>query len=926
MMKRLIYITLFITFSKALSAQCPDRALLYHRIVWLRDSSRVSTDEQLRELNLYLKYINDCPYQNDSTHAMLIARIGWLHSLQKDFSPAIDYTIQALDMIHLHKASPNINESHLIKYYNNLRIFYDSTAQERRMIEARDSCIEVAIRLKTGFNYAMQHMAWKVRWLFEKGDYYNSMNLASVAENICRKTGDTTGYIPYCIIYRINSLIKLNKYQAANQLADTAIRESLITRNIIFIGSLYNVKSDIAASSGNSEEAIRCMKLALYFNKKTGYHSGFTTSWNNLGYKLYFLKLHQNDKALAACREALKWVDNDEVIDILKNIADIYVSQGDYDQAFDYFRQAFGKIKPGTDEGNLLQVWDDEKSGNVTTEYVINLLLDKADAYLWRFKQNQDELDLQHALRIYKTADRFMDRMKNAQTEISSKLYWRLASRRLYERAIESCYLSGNTDGAFYFFEKSRAVLLYDQLRQQQIGDKEIGELAILRKTILRTEKSMVGLDPASAQYATLQQNLFFSKQELNRTDQMARTRNPWYYQSLVDTSFIRLAAVETGMTKMGAETILEFFQGDSSIYLLTIHSKKSQISRIDKNEFERTVAHFSDYLQSPDLQNRDYSSFIQCSLDLYHLIFPKENPPAGKTIISPDGNYFPFEALVIRNNLSEPEYFLNDHAVSYTYSVRYLLNDFKKDSTVSAGSFLGLAPVHYPDSLKLSPLIRSNVSLEKIKASFSRGQVLIEEHASRNNFMKLFDGYRIIQLYTHAADSSISGEPVIYFYDSALYLSELIPEKKPATRLIVLAACETGKGKLYQGEGVFSFNRGFAALGIPGSVINLWAVENEATYAITELFYKYVSEGLSTDVALQKAKLDFIKSSPRERKLPYYWAAPVIVGKTETLEIPGHSNLALWLISGVAFTGFLFFYLRLKRKKRQLDEFTKAV
>jgi CHAT domain-containing protein/Tfp pilus assembly protein PilF len=919
MIKRLIYITLCISLSKALSAQCPDRAFLYHQIVWLRDSSKVNAGDQLRELSSYLKKINGCPYLNDSTHAMLIARIGWLYSQQKDFLHAIDFTNQAVDMIHHHLSNPNIKESHLLKYYNNLKIFFDSTAQEKSMIEAMDSCVGISIRLKTGFlEYAVQPMAWKVEYFFEKGDYYNCMNVASLAENIYRSSGNSTEYKSYYTIYKINSLILLKNYQAAEQLADITIRESLNSGNAIYIGSLYNVKSDIAASTGNTREAIRCMKLALFYNKKISYDTGYATSWNNLGYKLYFRKLHQNDKALAACREALKYVKNDEVIDILKNIANIYTSQGNFEQAFDYFQQAFEKILPGTEETNLLQVWDDEKRGNINIEYVINLLLDEANAYFVRFKQKHDDRDLQHALRIYKTADRFMDKMKNAQTEISSKLYWRLAGRRLYEQAIESCYLLGNTYDAFYFFEKSRAVLLNDQLRQQRFGDKEIGEMAVLKRTIQRTEKTMSGLDPASGQYADLQRNLFFSKQELNRADQLARVRNSWYYQSLIDTSFVRLADIQHEMSTFGVETILEFFQGDSAVYLLTIHSKKSQITRIDKNQFEKTVDRFSDYLKSYDLQNQDFDGFMQCGNDLFHLIFPGEVPPPGKTIISPDGIYFPFEALVSRQSLSDPEYFLKDHVVSYTYSVRYLLNDFKTDSTISTGSFLGLAPVHYPDSLRLTTLTGSNVSLEKISFSFPNGRTLLESEASRNNFMRLFDGYRIIQLYTHASDSSSSGEPVIYFSDSALYLSELIPEKKPATRLIVLSACETGKGKLYQGEGVFSFNRGFAALGIPGSVINLWAVENESTYTITELFYKYVSKGLSTDMALQKAKLDFIKSSPRKRRLPYYWAAPVFVGKTETLNVSRHSNLlADLLISCTMLTGFLLFYLWARSKKR---------
>ena len=147
--------------------------------------------------------------------------------------------------------------------------------------------------------------------------------------------------------------------------------------------------------------------------------------------------------------------------------------------------------------------------------------------------------------------------------------------------------------------------------------------------------------------------------------------------------------------------------------------------------------------------------------------------------------------------------------------------------------------------------------------------------------------------------------------------LSELFSKEKPAARLVVLSACETALGKEYKGEGVFSFSREFAALGIPASVSNLWSVDNESTYKITEWFYQFVADGLPTDEALRQAKLKFFKESTGEKKLPFYWASAILTGKTEIIRTkPRFPFRDILVIAGI--TGIALWFMKRKRRSKK--------
>ena len=129
---------------------------------------------------------------------------------------------------------------------------------------------------------------------------------------------------------------------------------------------------------------------------------------------------------------------------------------------------------------------------------------------------------------------------------------------------------------------------------------------------------------------------------------------------------------------------------------------------------------------------------------------------------------------------------------------------------------------------------------------------------------------------------------------------------------MIVLTACETGAGKQMKGEGVFSLARGFAAAGIPSTVTTLWEIDEKATYQLTELFYKYLQEGNPGDVAIQKAKLEFIASNDVEYALPYYWAPTILIGQTGVLQKgPGMAMMLTYGFAGIALIVVIGMFIR---------------
>jgi CHAT domain-containing protein len=86
---------------------------------------------------------------------------------------------------------------------------------------------------------------------------------------------------------------------------------------------------------------------------------------------------------------------------------------------------------------------------------------------------------------------------------------------------------------------------------------------------------------------------------------------------------------------------------------------------------------------------------------------------------------------------------------------------------------------------------------------------------------------------------------------------------------LVVLSACDTGRGKVAVGEGVLGLQRGFQVAGARAVAVSLWSINDAATSVLMEEFYAQLwgKEKLSKIEALRRAQLAVLRDPARVRK-----------------------------------------------------------
>jgi CHAT domain-containing protein len=99
-------------------------------------------------------------------------------------------------------------------------------------------------------------------------------------------------------------------------------------------------------------------------------------------------------------------------------------------------------------------------------------------------------------------------------------------------------------------------------------------------------------------------------------------------------------------------------------------------------------------------------------------------------------------------------------------------------------------------------------------------------------------------------------------------------------TQLVVLSACETGRGDVKLGQGVYGLRRAFLAAGAETVVSSLWKVKDSTTPQLMQYYYRHLLAGKPRVSALREAMLELRQTHPH----PYAWAPFIALGRDTPL------------------------------------------
>lgn len=591
----------------------------------------------------------------------------------------------------------------------------------------------------------------------------------------------------------------------------------------------------------------------------------------------------------------------------------VKVAQEQYEDAELAYQKALDLLLPN--DSCLQNIENIETVVTMTSGTMANLLrtlLGMVTVSNLRYEQSGDIAFVQKTLGVCRWAMAFGRQIRSLYYNENAKIVLAEKLLVLFEKGIWAaiqCYRKTNDFKycvyAWHFAEQSKAQALYESIKDTsakiaaQIDPDLLQEQTDLKAEMLSLEnklarKQKAGTLEERVLLAQWQDRLFEASRQYEQHIRRLEREYPAYYQLKYDTNPVNIDELQANLPDEDTAFII-YTLGEKDIFAFALTKNRVEIFAWPKMsdinaQIQQLVAAICS-IDKPNYCRLAFSLYEYLLEPIINSNFLHENG-VKKICIVPHAElyYLPFEALLlspanVATLYQDMDYLLKYYTVSYHYSATLYHETTIKSAAKPQVKFGGFAPVSFTHANNghesyFEPLPHSSDSVVRIKEKFEAQDLTADYFgfgdATVAQFKQNAKLYNYLLLCTHALyDNEDTQSSHIAFADDVLPAADAYNLHLEA-QLVVLSACETGKGRLASGEGMMGLNRGFLYAGARQVIFSLFKVPDRATYMLIELMFSFILEGMTTADALRTAKL---KLTEQAGTMPLTWAGFALLG-----------------------------------------------
>jgi CHAT domain-containing protein/tetratricopeptide (TPR) repeat protein len=691
-------------------------------------------------------------------------------------------------------------------------------------------------------------------------------------------------------------------------------------------GATLNNMGVVYNSTGEYAQALDSYQQALVILRAIGDRAGEGTTLNNIG--LVYRSTGEYAQALDSYQQALVILraigDRAGEGTTLNNIGAVYHNTGEYAQALDSYEQALvisraigDRAGEGTTLNNIGAVYRN------TGEYAQALGSYQQALVILRAIGNRagEGATLNNIGAVYRNTGEYAQALGSYQQAL-------VISRAIGDRAGEGTTLNNIAfayDNSEQFVMATNyflaAIETFESLRTVDLSDtSKISFFDTYLGSYLGLQRSLVaqGETNQALEYAERGRARAFVDLLVNRVTSNGDVNAPL----LGSTNTLNLADIQRVAREQNATLVQYSVISDEFLYIWVIQpTGEIAFQQVDLATLDRSIRELVATsraaigvrgrgtgtvvpVPSSEAQQEREAQQRQNLQRLYQLLIEPiaqhlPTDPEQRVIFIPHQDLFlvPFAALTN----TEGQYLIEDHTILTAPSVQVL--DLTRQQHLANGNFPNqsenllvvgnpiMPEIWNPQTNQMeqfSSLVGAENEAVAIAETFGT-EALLWDGAAKATVVEQMPNAEIIHFATHGLleygnpqESGVLDVPGAIALapsanDSGLLTAAEILQMNLTAELVVLSACDTGRGRV-TGDGVVGLSRAFVTAGVPSIVVSLWAVDDAATAELMVEFYNQWRQTGDKAQALRQAMLTTMQNHPD----PRLWAAFTLIGEAE--------------------------------------------